>query len=399
MAALALSVLPSLFCTPHRRAAGLALTAALALSACGGGGGGADPTAGTGSLRLALTDAPACGFDAVHVTVDKVRVHRSSTAGDNDPGWSELVLSPPRRIDLLTLTNGVLHELGQMPLPAGKYTQLRLLLAANGGAQPLANAVVPQGGAEVALRTPSGQPSGVKANIDIDIAPDRMADFVLDFDACRSVVTAGGSGQYLLKPVVSVIPRWTSGVRGQVVPGTATSVSLQRQGEVVRATAPDASGQYLLQPVEPGSYTLVLAAAGRTTAVVTQVPVAADTVTTVGAAAQPLALPASPVATVQGTAPAGALVRGLQAVAGAGSVEVAFQGVDGVTGAYAFTLPTAPPLVAPYAVAPAPLVFAPDAAAAGRYTLQARLAGAADQQAALPVLAPGAVQTTVFPFR
>ena len=126
------------------------------LKACGGGGdGGASPGVATsGTLRLALTDAPACGFDAVNVTVQKVRVHQSNTASDGDAGWSEVVLNPTRKIKLLNLRNGVLDELGQTPLPTGRYTQMRMVLAENTG-NTLANSVVPTGGTEVALKTPS----------------------------------------------------------------------------------------------------------------------------------------------------------------------------------------------------------------------------------------------------
>ena len=214
------------------------------LAACGGGGGGSDITfagASNGTLRVALTDAPACGYDAVNVTIQKVRVHQSSSASDTASGWSEVVLNPARRVDLLTLTNGVLDELGQTPLPTGKYTQLRLVLADNDSAHPLANSVVPTGGTETALKTPSGQQSGVKTNINIDIAANKMADFVLDFDACKSVVVAGNSGQYLLKPVVTVIPRYVSGVTGFVdatLVNGSTSVSLQQGGVVIKATTP-----------------------------------------------------------------------------------------------------------------------------------------------------------------
>src|SRR5262245_56562253 len=105
--------------------------ALLGLSSCGGGGsemGGPSvgppipvptptptptPIPGAGTLRVALTDAPACGYDHVYVTVERVRVHMSSSASDNDGGWSEVVVSPAQRIDLLGLTNGELAELGQ----------------------------------------------------------------------------------------------------------------------------------------------------------------------------------------------------------------------------------------------------------------------------------------------
>lgn len=379
-----------------RFALGAALLAGLA--ACGGGGG--DGTAsGSGTLRLALTDAPSCGYDAVYVTIEKVRVHQSSSAGDNDGGWSEIVLNPARRVDLLGLTNGVLMELGQTPLPTGKYTQMRLVLADTSNGQSLANAVVPTGGAEVALKTPSGQQSGVKTNINIDIAENKMADFVLDFDACKSVVRAGASGQYLLKPVVTVIPRFISGVQGQMDAALAgAQVSLQLNGTVVKATVPDAAGRFLLQPVEPGNYTLVMTAPGRATAVVTGVPVAAETVTPLGSAATPFSLPVSATAGVSGTAPADTLVRALQPLTAGMSVEVGGQFVNATTGAYAFTLPVAAPLVAAYVPAPAPLVFTADAAVAGKYVLRASLTGFAEKQAVLPTLAAGASASQNFAF-
>lgn len=379
-----------------RFALGAALLAGLA--ACGGGGG--DGTAsGSGTLRLALTDAPSCGYDAVYVTIEKVRVHQSSSAGDNDGGWSEIVLNPARRVDLLGLTNGVLMELGQTPLPTGKYTQMRLVLADTSNGQSLANAVVPTVGAEVALKTPSGQQSGVKTNINIDIAENKMADFVLDFDACKSVVRAGASGQYLLKPVVTVIPRFISGVQGQMDAALAgAQVSLQLNGTVVKATVPDAAGRFLLQPVEPGNYTLVMTAPGRATAVVTGVPVAAETVTPLGSAATPFSLPVSATAGVSGTAPADTLVRALQPLTAGMSVEVGGQFVNATTGAYAFTLPVAAPLVAAYVPAPAPLVFTADAAVAGKYMLRASLTGFAEKQAVLPTLAAGASASQNFAF-
>lgn len=383
--------------------------AVASLAACGGGGGGTS-TAESGTLRLALTDAPACGYDAVNVTIQKVRVHQSSSASDSDGGWSEIVLNPARPVNLLALQNGVLEELGQTPLPTGKYTQMRLVLADNSGAGLLANSVVLTSDKSVVeLKTPSGQQSGVKTNINIDIGANQMADFVLDFDACKSVVVAGNSGQYLLKPVVTVIPNYVSGVAGFVDAGIVasgyTNVSLQQGGVVVKATTPAATtGQFLLRPVAPGNYTLVMTAPGRTTSVVTGVTVAAETVTSVNASGTPLNPPVSASGTVTGTAPVETLVRALQPLTPAltggtpTTVEVAGQFVNGITGSYAYALPVAAPLIAPYVAMPNVLMFAPDAAAAGKYTVRASLTGFTDKAAVLAPLASGATITTSFTF-
>lgn len=363
----------------------LGAIAAASLVACGGGGDN-DTVAGQGTLRLAITDAPACGYDAVHITVDKVRVHQSGSAAANESGWSELTLTPPRRINLLNLTNGVMEELGQLPLPAGKYQQVRLVLADNGGNTPLANSVVPTGSTEVALKTPSGQQSGIKMNADIDIAANQMADFVIDFDACKSVVKAGNSGQYLLKPVVSVIPRLISGVSGHVdaaLFNAGALVTLQQNGVVVRATAPDATGRFVLQPAPAGTYSVVFTAPNRTTMVVNGVPVTRDTVTALNTK---VSLPESPVGTVHGTAPVDTFVRAMQKLTSGPTIEVAGGYVDGDTGAYRFALPTMPPQVAPYVAPPAALTFTPDTAAAGHYSLRSSLDGYADKIATLPLL-------------
>ncbi len=381
-------------------------TATLLLTACGGGGGtatGPSTPSGNGTLRLALTDAPACGFDAVNVTIQKVRVHQSGSAGDTDSGWAEIALSPAKRVNLLSLTNGVLSELGQTPLPTGRYTQLRLVLADNSNASPLANSVVlTSDKSEVALKTPSGQQSGVKTNIGIDIASNQMADFVLDFDACKSVVTAGNSGQYLLKPVVTVIPRYVSGASGYVDATAAAtsnfSVSLQQGGVVMKTTTPDATGKFLLQPVAPGTYTMVLTGTGRTTMVVTGVVIAADTVTSVGTSTSPLNPPAAATASVIGIATTGSYIRAQQALTAGPTVQVTGRFVDDVTGSYAFTLPVSAPLVGPYAVAPNPLVLTADTAAAGKYTMGASLTGFTDKLTVLSTLTAGAVVTTNFVF-
>ena len=385
------------------------------LAACGGGGGDSAGADSSGTLRLALTDAPACGYDAVNVTIEKVRIHQSGSANDTDSGWSEIVMNPALRVDLLKLQNGDLKELGDLTLPTGSYNQMRLVLAENSPNPTVApaNSVVltsDPGKAEIALKTPSGQQSGVKAKqFNLTIAPNQLANFVIDFDACKSVVVAGNSGQYLLKPQLSVIPRFISGVTGFVNTGLAngfTSVSLQQNGVVIKATAPNSDaanstnfGKFML-PAAPGNYTLVLTAPGRTTAVVTNVVVAADLVTPVNTSATALNPTASASGVLTGTAPLDTLVRVLQPLT-TGPIEVASRFVDGVVGdptlgRYSYALPVNAPVVAPYVAAPGALVFAADAAAAGKYSLNASLTGFSEKTIALSTLGAGTtVQTNV----
>jgi hypothetical protein len=308
--------------------AGATLATALTLAACGGsdgdsataaGAGGAVGAAAPGTLRMAMTDAPSCGYDHVFVTVDRVRVHQSGTAAEGDTGWREIALAAPRRIDLLDLTNGVIEELGQTTLPAGRYTQLRLVLADNAGADPLANAVQPTGGALVPLRTPSAQQSGLKLRTSFDVQAGETTDLLLDFDACRSVTRAGNSGNFNLRPVVSVTPRVASGIQGYVsttLTLNGTTVTAQQAGQVVRSTVPDANGRFVLGSLPSGNYDVVVASEGRSTAIVSSVPVTATT-TVVNGTATAILPPVSAMREITGT------VTGPEASTSAGTATTA----------------------------------------------------------------------------
>lgn len=372
------------FATARLVAAGLLATGLLV--ACGGGGG----EAANATLRLSLTDAPACGYDNVWVTVQKVRVHRSSAAGENDGGWSEVVLPSPQRIDLLEYTNGRILPLGETQLPAGTYTQMRLVLAPNTGGEPWPNAIKPVGLPETPLVTPSGVQSGLKLNVNMEVPADMVADFMLDFDACRSFVRAGASGRYLLKPVIRVIPVLSDA--GQRIIGHVdlslangnTLVSAQQAGEIVKSTPPDAAtGQFVLYPVPAGTYDLVITAPGRVNAVMTNVPVVTTAVTTIGSAGAPLNTPTSGAShaakgmiTIGVTLPTDThwSLRALQPVASGPTIEAGAAAGSGSM-AYSVTLPASAPAMAAYAASAATYSFASAASGSGAYTLSTTAAG------------------------
>ncbi len=360
-----------------------AAACALLLSACGGGGDNGN--SGNGTLGVSLTDAPACGFDAVNVTVAKVRVNQSSTASDTDGGWTDIAVN--RKINLLDLNNGLLDKLGEMPLTPGHYTQLRLVLDANTKTD-LTNSVVPTGGVETALVTPSAVQSGIKLVNAFDVAAGQRVDLVLDFNACKSIVKRG-NGVYALKPVIQVVPFALNGIDGFVdkaILGNGVLVTAQQGSVVMQTTAPNATtGEFFLTRLPIGNYDVVMTANGRSTAVVGAVPVTSTTsVTVLSSSLLPITLPASPVSRmVSGTAvlnPANALVdtyvAAKQTFGTAPTVTVkSVMADDQALGAYTMTLPASAPMYSPYAINWSSTSLAAQAGLAAKYNVEASAIG------------------------
>lgn len=366
------------------------IVVASTLSACGGGGGDSAPAPAPvstmGTLSVALTDAPACGFDAVNVTVAKVRVNKSAAASETDGGWTDIVLATPKKINLLNLTNGVLETLGQTALEAGQYNQLRLVL--DGNASGSANTVLPTGAkAEQPLETPSAVQSGIKLVGAFTVEAGGRADVVIDFDACKSVVTRG-KGAYALKPVVKMLPSAINGISGVVstaLLANNVTVSAQQNGSIVSATTPNpTTGEFFLSRLAPGNYDVVITADNSAAAVIGAVPVASTTSTTsLSSAAAPLTLAASAMGSIGGTVtltpPSStevAYVAAKQAFAAGPTVTIKYQGADLASGAYTIAnLPLAAPQYAAYSSA-RPLAFvAATGVTGGTYRVEAAAAG------------------------
>jgi hypothetical protein len=379
---------------------------AVLVAGCGSSNGAA-PAPGT--LGVSLTDAPACGFDAVNVTVVKVRVHQSSSATDTDAGWTDITLNPARKINLLDWNNGGLTTLGVTPLAAGHYTQLRLVLDPN-TAVSLANSVVPSGGiTEFPLVTPSAVQNGIKLINQFDVASGQRVDLVLDFNACKSIVLRA-SGTYALKPVIKVTPFVLNGIDGFVDPallGSHVMVTAQQNGVVVQSTAPNATtGEFFLARVALGNYDVVLTADGRATVVIAAVPVASTTsVVNVSDNITPLTLTSSTSHNISGAvtlspAPSDSTVVAYadakQIFTSGPTVTVKSQAADDLaSGAYTLTLPVGAPQLGQYS-ATLPITLVAQSGVAGTYTVEASATGYQPQSSASTDISPADATLTTF---
>ena len=243
------------------------------------GGGQDGVNGGTGTLSLYLTDATTFAYRAVYVTIVRVDVHLGGTE-DSADNW-ETVAAPAKTYDLLKLVNGFLEHLGLAELDAGHYTQMRLIIGTEpddelnilGNTHPYANYILLRDTDETReLFVPSGVQTGIKLVKGFTVNEDETTELILDFDAARSVIKAGASGLWILKPTIKVLDTITlSVIEGSVVdqdegPQEAVLVSAQtshpsaddpRDRVLIRASSlTDVTGGFKIL-VAPGTYNVV----------------------------------------------------------------------------------------------------------------------------------------------
>jgi hypothetical protein len=254
-----------------RLLAALAITT-FALGACSDSSG-----TGTGLLTVRLTDAPFPFSEVASVDVFVVRVDAKteSTTEDeaadenNHSGWTTIA-TPNTLINLLDLGSGKTMNLGATTLPTGNYRSFRLILDTD------QSTITLKDGSEPTIFFPSAGQSGIKVKLDepIQLTEDGTV-MTLDFDIGRSFVMRGNSpaNGFNFKPVIHAVAQDVTGsVTGSVRANSATgaavpdaTVEVLTAGSlvtdadpthIVRTTATDASGNFRIAFLLPGTYVL-----------------------------------------------------------------------------------------------------------------------------------------------
>jgi len=198
------------------------------------------------TLNIRLTDAPA-DYDAVNIDVLKVLVNANS---DVDSGWIEMEVTPGI-YNLLDYTAGKSTLIATAPLNVPVIKQIRLILGDN-------NSVVING-VETHLDTPSASQSGLKLKINQTLSEGVEYTALLDFDASKSVVKAGASGKYILKPVIRLIFSANTGsIKGTIEPDSVKCLVEVKLNDTVSLSSYSDKGLYLIPGVPAGTYALII---------------------------------------------------------------------------------------------------------------------------------------------
>src|SRR5260221_8609379 len=200
-------------------------------------------------LEVRLTDALG-DYQEVNIDIQDVQVNAED--GNASTGWKSLSLNKGV-YNLMKLTNGLDTLLGNVDLPVGKVSQVRLILGTDNS--------IKVAGQLALLTTPSAQQSGLKVQIHADLKEGITYKILLDFDAARSIVSTG-NGKFLLKPVIrSVVEAESGSVKGLVSPVASRPAVYALSGSDTIATtfADTTSGKFLLKGLAAGTYSVKFA--------------------------------------------------------------------------------------------------------------------------------------------
>lgn len=196
-------------------------------------------------IEVWLTDAPG-DYQEVNIDLKAIDVHTDD--GNSESGW--ITLDANQGVyNLLELTNGIDTLIGNIEIPAGKISQIRLKLGSNNS--------IKVGGETHDLSTPSAQQSGLKIQVHQELEAGITYKILLDFDVARSIVLTG-NGTYKLKPVIRSIAEAQGGaIKGVVDPKESSpAVYAILNTDTLGTTFCDTTGHFLIRGLPAGSYTV-----------------------------------------------------------------------------------------------------------------------------------------------
>lgn len=233
---------------------------------------------GHGRASFYLTDGP---LEAENVSEVVISISKVDVFGPE--GWATVKeYESPQAINLLELQGGQTFFLDETELVSGLYDQIRLGLASSlntdaNGNPPHYIKFKDESIEEITI--PSGNQTGYKIVGGFTIPDGGVTSVIIDFDVRKSVVKAGNSGKYILKPTLRLIEDANVGsiegtisgeVDGNLVVYAYTSGEYQASettpnadgvvfANAVTSSNVDSTGVYHLSFLPSATYDLVIA--------------------------------------------------------------------------------------------------------------------------------------------
>jgi hypothetical protein len=347
---------------------------------CSSGDSGSAPLGSTavGAVQVSLTDAPAYGYEHVWITVRDLWFNTASEAAPEQAGWYKFPLAAPVTLDLLDLSNGAISPpvWDGIELPEGTYQQIRVLLAPtedaltesalSEGLQYNNQVDVTDDATAYPLRIPDAR-RGIRLEGSFEVKQNGKLKIAIDFDAGHDVVKMDhdGTTEYILKPRLASFDLDNAGaIIGHIDASAAANLATAQfviKAEqpvaaagihmVRRATfiADPATGLFVLYPLLPGNYDVLIRGIGYQTTIIKNVPVTKGTTPQSGATeihAVTLTAAAVPDYSVNASidSPTGAWVDFYQTLSGDLPYQVRFRHFHPLTGQFAGFLLSSDPL-------------------------------------------------------
>jgi len=196
-----------------------------------------------GTIQVLVTDPPPPqAIDSVIVEVARIQVH---LAAGSDSKWVTIV-DETMSFDLMELVGGKEVSLGSNEVNAGTYTQVRM---------DITHATVIVGEDEHDAFVPSGRLKFVRP---FQVQENGTTTLLLDFDGQRSI-NVTGKGQYILKPVVTLLVPEQTGSHGvaqdeetdelefmgtiETIDGTTWTMAIEGESKMVDVSGADIEGE------------------------------------------------------------------------------------------------------------------------------------------------------------
>lgn len=208
----------------------------------------------TARVQLKLVDEPG---DYEEVNIEIIDIQYQS---NEEEGWASFTPEAgfPIQVDITELIAGNSLLLTDEVVPIGILKQVRLVLSDN-------NTIKIEGEeALIPLDTPSAEQSGLKLNLDEELEAGFVYSFILDWNVQKSIIQAGNSGKYILKPIIKVNAEINSGsISGKVIEiieQTETPIANQivevytTDDILVKDTLTNENGDFVIQGLDARNY-------------------------------------------------------------------------------------------------------------------------------------------------